>query len=204
MLALGVGATIVHLHTQSQASLLASTQQLAANPDRASLPSALLQLPDPTPTSTPAPSNPPATAEPKSAPTTAAPAKSPSRPAPPRQLSVTAQQVLINRDRARYGLAPLAWNSCLYNVALANARRMASAEVMSHANGVYQDLGCHIGNRSGENVGYYTLGANDSIINNAFMNSPEHKANILGPYHYVATAWAIGANGYGYIAVEFD
>jgi uncharacterized protein YkwD len=36
-----------------------------------------------------------------------------------------------------------------------------------------------------------------------FMNSPEHKANILGPYHYVATAWKVAANGTAYIAVEF-
>jgi uncharacterized protein YkwD len=37
-----------------------------------------------------------------------------------------------------------------------------------------------------------------------FMNSPEHRANILGPYHYVATAWVVAPNGYAYIAVEFS
>jgi hypothetical protein len=25
----------------------------------------------------------------------------------------------------------------------------------------------------------------------------------MGPYHYVATAWAVAPNGYAYIAVEF-
>ncbi len=36
-----------------------------------------------------------------------------------------------------------------------------------------------------------------------FMASAEHRANILGPYHYVATAWVVAPNGYAYIAVEF-
>jgi len=26
----------------------------------------------------------------------------------------------------------------------------------------------------------------------------------MGPYHYVATAWVVAPNGYGYIAVEFS
>jgi len=37
-----------------------------------------------------------------------------------------------------------------------------------------------------------------------FMNSAEHRANILGPYRYVATAWAVAPNGAAYIAVEFS
>jgi uncharacterized protein YkwD len=36
-----------------------------------------------------------------------------------------------------------------------------------------------------------------------FVNSPEHLANILGPYHYVGSAWVVASNGYGYVAVEF-
>ena len=121
----------------------------------------------------------------------------------PRIVVQTTQQALINRDRADYGLAPLTWSSCLYNVALSNAQRMASQGYISHTNGVYSDLACGLGGRSGENVGYWSAGINDGAINNLFMGSPDHKANILGPYHYVATAWVIGANGYGYIAVEF-
>jgi len=205
VLALAAGVTIAHGRGGGTQHLVASTQQVLSTPSLGGLPYPPSRLPRPTP----APSAPTTTAgSTTSAPPTAAPGSAthaaPRPAAPPRYYSVTGQQVLINQDRARYGLGPLAWNSCLYNVALANARRMASAEVMSHTNGVYQDLACGIGRRSGENVGYYTLGVNDSIINNAFMNSPEHKANILGPYHYVATAWAVGANGYGYIAVEFD
>jgi len=36
-----------------------------------------------------------------------------------------------------------------------------------------------------------------------FVASPDHLANILGPNHYVASAWVVASNGYGYIAVEF-
>ena len=56
---------------------------------------------------------------------------------------------------------------------------------------------------AGENVGYTSAGANDGQLNQLFMNSPEHRANILGAYHFVGAAWAIASNGYGYVAVEF-
>jgi len=52
--------------------------------------------------------------------------------------------------------------------------------------------------------GYWSGGVNDSQLNTMLMNSPEHRANIVGPYHQVGTAWAIGAGGAAYIAVEFS
>src|SRR5207237_6495569 len=39
--------------------------------------------------------------------------------------------------------------------------------------------------------------------NTLYMNSPGHRANILGAFQYVATAWAVAPNGYGYSAEEF-
>jgi len=114
------------------------------------------------------------------------------------------QQQLINADRAAHGLGPLSWSGCLYNVAAANARRIAAQGSLSHTNGPQLDLGCGLGYHAGENIGYWSLGINDSQLNTMFMNSPEHYANIMGPYHYVATAWVVASNGYGYIAVEFS
>ncbi len=73
-----------------------------------------------------------------------------------------------------------------------------------HTNGASLDLGCHLGYQGGENVGWWSGGINDSQLNTMFMNSPEHRANIMGPYHYVATAWATASNGAAYIAVEFS
>ena len=52
--------------------------------------------------------------------------------------------------------------------------------------------------------GYWSGGVNDSQLNTMLMNSPEHRANIVGPYHHVGTAWAIGAGGAANIAVEFS
>jgi uncharacterized protein YkwD len=121
----------------------------------------------------------------------------------PRAYASTTQQALINADRANAGLPALTWNSCLFNVAVANARRMAAQGFISEGTGVYQDLACGMGSHSAENIGYTSGGINDSVINSAFMSSAAHRANILGPYRFLATAWAIGANGYGYMAVEF-
>ena len=45
---------------------------------------------------------------------------------------------------------------------------------------------------------------NDPQLNTMFMNSAGHRANIMGPYHHVGTAWVVANNGYGYIAVEFS
>ncbi len=81
---------------------------------------------------------------------------------------------------------------------------MAATGSIFHGNGVNQDFGCGLGSRqTGENVGYWSGGINDAQLNTMFMNSPEHRANIMGPYHYVGTAWAVARNGYGYITVEF-
>jgi uncharacterized protein YkwD len=123
------------------------------------------------------------------------------RPAP---IIGSTQQSLINQDRARAGLPPLTWSPCLAAIAGQNAVRMAAQGYISHTSGVTLDLGCHLSSRSGENIGYLSGGINDVLMNNLFMNSPEHQANILGPFHYVGTAWAVAANGYAYIAVEFS
>ena len=114
------------------------------------------------------------------------------------------QQALINQDRARHGLGPLTWSSCLGSIAYSNALRMAGQGYMSHTNGAATDLGCGLGRRAGENVGWWSGGVNDTQINTMFMNSAEHVANILGPYHYVGTAWVRASNGVAYIAVEFS
>ncbi len=146
----------------------------------------------PTPASTPGP------------PPQAAPA-APARPAPSVVIGST-QQALINQDRAAAGLGPLSWSNCLYSVAASNAGRLSQQGWVPpyHTNGPSVDLGCRLGQQAGENVGYWRAGINDSGLNSMFMSSPEHHANIMGPYHYVATAWVVAPNGNAYIAVEFS
>jgi hypothetical protein len=116
----------------------------------------------------------------------------------------SAQQTLINQDRASAGLAPLAWSSCLYDIALQNAQRIAGQGYLSHTNGPTLDMACGSGaTQAGENVAYTSAGIDDAQANTMFMNSAPHRANILGSYNYVATAWVVAPNGYGYIAEEF-
>jgi uncharacterized protein YkwD len=138
-------------------------------------------------------------------------APTPKKAAGPRALSLPAaivigstQQTLINIDRARYGLRPLTWSSCLGSIGSSNAYRMARQGYISHTDGATRDLGCHLGYQAGENVGYWSQGVNDAQINTLFMNSADHRANILGPYHYVATSWVTAPNGHAYVAVEFS
>lgn len=133
-------------------------------------------------------------------------APSPARQAPPPPPAIvigSAQQSLINQDRAAGGLAPLNWSPCLASIAYAQAQAMASAGNIFHGNGVQRDWSCGLGSsQTGENVGVWGSGINDGGINGLFVASAPHYANIMGPYHYVGTAWVV-SGGKGYIAVEF-
>jgi uncharacterized protein YkwD len=157
----------------------------------------------PTPAPVEAPAATPAENQPLAQlPIAAAPA--PPAPAPPAIVVGSTQQAYINQDRTGAGLGALNWSSCLAGIAYQNALRMANAGAISHAGGASQDLGCGLGHQAGENVGYWSGGINDPQLNTMFMNSAGHRANIMGPYRYVGTAWVVARNGYGYIAVEFS
>jgi uncharacterized protein YkwD len=206
VVAIGLGlSAAVNRDTASGRSLTASAHPAASagsftDYDYSIAPHRIAPRPRPIPSPTPPPAPPPAAhpAAPAAAPVYHAPP-----PPPPSVVVRTTQQALINQDRARAGLAPLTWSSCLYNVAVSNAQRMAAQGFISHTNGPSADLSCGLGHQAGENVGDWSAGINDAQLNTMFMNSPEHRANILGPYHYVATAWVV-SKGYGYIAVEFS
>jgi uncharacterized protein YkwD len=114
----------------------------------------------------------------------------------------TGQWGLINRDRQAAGLAPLQWSDCLATIATQQAARMAAQGYISHANGRTLDLGCHLGSRTGENIGVQWGSIDDAAMNAWFMGDAPHRANILGPYHYVGVAWVWGGRS-AYLAVEF-
>jgi uncharacterized protein YkwD len=175
--------------TRSDRPAAAAPQAAAAPPAPASaarpVATAAVQKPGPTP--------PPQAARPASTapPATTAPAGS-------------RQQELTNQARAGAGLPPLQWNSCLAGIAQLHANEMARAGHIYHGDGVQRDLQCGLGsNRSGENVGMTSPGVDDNRIFAGFMGSPGHKANILGPYRYIGTAWVTGPDGAGYVSVEF-
>ncbi len=136
-------------------------------------------------------------------PAVAPPRPAPPAPAPPAIVVGSGQQALINQDRAAAGLPPLNWSGCLASIAAGQANAMAASGSIFHGNGVQRDWGCGLGSsQTGENVGVWGSGINDAGINQLFMGSAQHRANIMGPYHYVGTAWVV-AGGKGYIAVEF-
>ena len=148
------------------------------------------------------------------APDAAAPAGSPTwSAAPPPQAQAPArppitigsgQQALINADRAAAGLPPLTWSGCLAGIAAGQSAAMAARGQIYHGNGVNQAFGCGLGStHSGENVGYWSGGINDAQLNTMFMNSPGHRANIMGSFTYVGTAWVVAPNGAAYLSVEF-
>lgn len=201
VVALAAGlTTLAWAHSGSTRALTAASPIVAGSYVGVDAEPALQRM-IPRPRPDPSPTHPP----------TSAPARPPAAPAAPRRAPApvaivvgSTQQALINRDRAASGLAPLTWNSCLYTVARSNAARMAAQGYISHTNGPTRDLGCGLGGRAGENVGWWSGGINDAQLNTMFMNSPDHRANILGRYHYVATAWVQAANGHGYLAVEFS
>jgi hypothetical protein len=82
----------------------------------------------------------------------------------------------VNSSRASHGLKPLAMVSDLHSLATNWSHHMASQGTISHnpnltsQGGNWQEIG--------ENVG---VGPSESSIEQAFMNSPEHRANILNP-----------------------
>jgi uncharacterized protein YkwD len=194
-----VTASVVRLHSQSPPTLAADREAAQSATNGAEVATA---VPSPRPTPKPA-------AKPAKPSVDRSPAAAPRPPA----LAIvigSSQQALINQDRARSGLKPVTWSSCLASIAYSNAVRMANQGYISHTNGPSRDLGCHLGYHAGENVGYWSGGGLtqpqlDAKLNTMFMNSPDHRANILSPYyHYVGTAWKTAPNGAHYIAVEFS
>jgi uncharacterized protein YkwD len=195
------GTLLVSAHSAARHARPVALRVLPSEPDHDwyTMPRHAPVLPTPTPA-------PVAVAPPPPPPPPAPVAVRPAPPPPPPRPAIfigSRQQALINTDRAAAGLPPLTWSSCLAGIAAQNAARMAAQGFISHANGVQLDLGCRLGYRAGENVGYTSAGINDAQLNALFMNSPEHRANILGPYRFVGSAWAVAPNGYAYIAVEF-
>jgi len=203
VVALGASAiSVVRAHSTAGRTLTAARTLITVGPNDVvdvSDPAPGRMIPRPSPD--PSPTPPPPAAE---AAVHAHPAPAPPRPAPPAFVIGSTQQALINQDRAGSGLGPLNWSSCLANVARSNAARIAAQGSLTHTNGPSLDLSCGLGHQAGENIGYWSAGINDAQLNSMFLASAEHLANILGPYHYVASAWVVASNGYAYIAVEFS
>ena len=107
-----------------------------------------------------------------------------------------------NANRTHNGLKELKPSDCLKRFAVRQARAMAQQEQMFH-----QDLGnlmreCKL-NTAGENVAYgYRTGR--SVVNDGWMRSEGHRANILNPsFRVMGIAARKGHDGRWYVSQVF-
>ncbi len=106
-----------------------------------------------------------------------------------------------NDQRAAVGLPSLKRDGCLQRFAARQAARMAKQREMFH-----QDLGpilhkCHV-RAVGENVAY-GFDSGSSVVNDGWMNSAGHRANILNRNFRLVAVAAHEAGGRWYVAQVF-
>jgi uncharacterized protein YkwD len=110
---------------------------------------------------------------------------------------------LMNADRAAHGLAPLAHDPALGSIARWRSEDMATRGYFSHDIGGYQVFTVlkeqGVAYRvAGENLAFntYAPDATVSAAEQALMNSPSHRANILREdYTHAGVGIAVGPDG---------
>jgi uncharacterized protein YkwD len=100
----------------------------------------------------------------------------------------------VNVDRGAAGLAPVTWNPQLYCLATDWSSQMASTGDLHHRdlNGVIRSPEYSSYNTLGENVLRGPGSMSGEAMEDAWMGSPAHRANILSPSF---TSIGIGAAG---------
>lgn len=162
-----------------------------------------------TPPPTPAPTAPSAALPAPAPPAPARPAPRP--PAPPVSGvggAAGVQISLVNQDRAANGVAPLAFSAALARVAQYRAQDMLNRNYFSHYDPSTGQLAfvqlLHLWgipySTAGENIAWST-DPSMAAINTMFMNSPDHRANILkAGYHRIGIG--VASNGAKIMVVE--
>lgn len=105
---------------------------------------------------------------------------------------------LVNQERAKAGIGALAWGSTC--AAAANTRATEIMQLYSHQrpNGTEWSTACPIpasGGRSGENLNAGGFAVSPETTVSGWMNSLEHKANILDPnFKYLSVGFVFDPN----------
>ncbi len=110
-----------------------------------------------------------------------------------------------NAARAQHGLSPLTADAQAAAVARAHSQDMLAKNYFEHTNLSGCNAGCRLTNAGyawrsyGENIHWmsgYKLSAQDSAkkIVNDWMNSPGHRANILGAFKYAGVGIAVSGD----------
>jgi hypothetical protein len=107
----------------------------------------------------------------------------------------------INSTRSSAGLGSLKMDSGLQSHARKHTGDMIAADEIYHSSsGELQSAAGSGWEKLGENVG---RGGSVSSLHQAFLDSPGHKANILGDYNYVGIGTGTSDNGVLYVTVVF-
>jgi hypothetical protein len=113
---------------------------------------------------------------------------------------------LANADRAQQGLPPLKWDPALYQAATQHAQLMAQQPQLSHEYPGEPDLEARAGAAGAhfraiaENV---AMGASPQALEQEWMHSPPHRANILDPRMDTIGVGLVKRNGNYYAVDDF-
>jgi hypothetical protein len=106
---------------------------------------------------------------------------------------------LMNAERAANGLAPLTYRLDVVPVARAWTDRMAGEQHLYHNPSLSTQMPGDW-TSIGENVGY---GSSVGQLHTAFMNSPGHRANVLGDFHSVGIGVSTDSKGTMWVTLDF-
>lgn len=108
----------------------------------------------------------------------------------------------LNAQRGLAGLPGFVTDSGLDDEAQEWAKHLAVTGVLTHGDWTGRIEGVHPGTAAGEDIaaGYPSV---DAVVA-GWMDSPGHRANILGDFDRIGVGRALGHNDYAYWVVDFD
>lgn len=98
----------------------------------------------------------------------------------------------VNADRAAHGLPGFGWDNQLGGLAQGWSQHMAATGSLTHRS--MQEVIGYGFSRAAENIIVGSCNMSAAQIEAAWMNSPLHRRNILGPYNVIGIG-AVCANG---------
>lgn len=105
---------------------------------------------------------------------------------------------LVNKERAKAGLNALSWGSTCEGAANTRAREIMTSYSHTRPDGSSWSTTCPIpptGGISGENLNAGNAAVSPETVVASWMNSPEHRANILNPsFKYLAVGFVYDAS----------
>ena len=113
---------------------------------------------------------------------------------------------LINHVRAAHGLRQLQLAAGTTDVAHAWSCHLAADQTLAHNGALLRQLESHGSqgmNAYDENVGMSSTTTGANWLFNAYMHSPEHRANILDPNGRSVGIWTKSNNGFRYNTIDF-